>query len=43
MIGVAGIAAYVGNTGDIIMAGVTGYVEGFGIGEDVFIMIRYDV
>ena len=43
MIGMAGIAAYVGNTGDMIMAGITGYVEGFGSGKDIFIMIRYDV
>jgi hypothetical protein len=43
MIGMAGIAAYVSNTGDIIMAWITGCVEGFGIGKDIFIVIRYDV
>jgi hypothetical protein len=43
MIGMTGIAAYVVNAGDIIMAWVTGCVEGFGSAENVCIVICYDV
>jgi len=43
MLSMAGIAAYVGNTGDMRVARVTGCVEGFGSGKDIFIVIGNDV